>query len=263
MVGDILHLIVNHDGISTGSVVTAQVDVSLVNNLLIDYKYLIEAFELMYVERTYLEEILVVESELESLDDLELVAQYYKGLHDSLAVSKNEVHRLMTKLAEMEDQREVVQAKKEHIQAQHVDSTTSINSTTGSSSDMEKRISSLELSLKQTELLLEGIKAEKAALARQLQERTDELTFIKDNKQDRSRSQSLSHVPSTTPSPNLRIDQDGDYMKRLEQELFECKRELRRRSSMECAKPVATPNLPSPNHNDTALKVYYSFNILD
>lgn len=47
---------------------------------------LIEAYEIMLAERRHLEEILVREGELESLDDLELVGQYYKALQDNSQV---------------------------------------------------------------------------------------------------------------------------------------------------------------------------------
>lgn len=242
--------VANHDGITTGPAVTSQVDVGLVSSLLLDYKYLIEAFDLMYVERTYLEEILVVEGELDSLDDLELVAQYYKGLHDSLGVSKNEVHRLVTKLAEMTDQNEVIQARNDHGT-----STTSLSSTVVSSSEMEKRNTSLELSLKQTELLLEGLKAEKGALAKQLQEMSDELTFLKETRQEKTRSQSLPIIPDTNRKETFVPDHSADYVKSLEQELIECKRELRRRSSVEYPKMSATPNSTSSNCTDNTLRV--------
>lgn len=47
---------------------------------------LIEAYEIMLVERQHLEELLVGQGELESLDDLELVGQYYKALQDTSQV---------------------------------------------------------------------------------------------------------------------------------------------------------------------------------
>lgn len=238
--------------ISTGSTVCSQIDMVIVGNMLMDYKYLIEAFELIYVERTFLEEILVVESELKNLDDLELVSQYYKGLHDTLAVSKNEVHRLMTKLAELEDQKEVVQAKNDYVGS--VSSLASINS---SNADFEKRNRSLELSLKQKEVLLEGLYTEKTLLARQLQERTDELEFFKECMQDKPRSQSFSVVVSNKApkSPTIFTEENNDYVKQLEQELFECKRELRRKSYVEYPRQLSILNLPSPDHIDTTLKV--------
>lgn len=51
-----------------------------------EYSDLLEAFELIYVERVHLEEIMVCEDKLESLDDLELVGQYFHSLQDSQEV---------------------------------------------------------------------------------------------------------------------------------------------------------------------------------
>jgi hypothetical protein len=238
--------------LSTGSAVCSQIDMAIVSNMLRDYRHLIEAFELIYVERTFLEEILVVESELENLDDLELLAQYYKELHDSLEVSRHEVHRLMTKLSEMEDQREVVQAKNDYV-----GSPSSLASATCSNTEFEKRNRLLELSLKQTEILLKGLNTENTLLAKQLQERTDELEFIKDSLKAKPRSQSCSEVLSkqALKSPIVFTDETNHYVKQLEQELFECKRELRRRLSVECRKQPSMFNLPSPDHSDATLKV--------
>lgn len=47
---------------------------------------LIEAYEILLVERIHLEEIITVNSQLESLDDLELVGQYYKAIQDTSQV---------------------------------------------------------------------------------------------------------------------------------------------------------------------------------
>lgn len=230
---------------------TSQVEVSIVSGLLLDFKYLIEAFDLMYVERTYLEEILVAEGELESLDDLELVAQYYKELHASLGVSKNEVHRLVTKLAEMTDQNEVIQARNDHGT-----SIASLSSTNVSSaSELEKRVISLELSLKQTGLLLEGLKAEKVAFTKQVQEMTDELAFLKEKNQEKTRSQSLPIIQTNNQKESFIPDHNAEYVKSLEQELIECKRELRRRSSLETPKVSSTPNSTSSNCSENTLRV--------
>jgi hypothetical protein len=47
---------------------------------------LIEAYEILLVERIHLEEMITGENQLESLDDLELVGQYYKAIQDTSSV---------------------------------------------------------------------------------------------------------------------------------------------------------------------------------
>lgn len=47
---------------------------------------LIEAYEILLSERVHMEEIFTGTSQLESLDDLELVGQYYKALQDTSQV---------------------------------------------------------------------------------------------------------------------------------------------------------------------------------
>lgn len=47
---------------------------------------LIEAYEIILSERVHMEEIFTGTSQLESLDDLELVGQYYKALQDTSQV---------------------------------------------------------------------------------------------------------------------------------------------------------------------------------
>jgi hypothetical protein len=51
---------------------------------------LIEAYEILLVERIHLEEIITGSSQLESLDDLELVGQYYKAIQDTSQVPLKE-----------------------------------------------------------------------------------------------------------------------------------------------------------------------------
>lgn len=51
-----------------------------------EFSDLIEAYEILLVERVHLEEIMTGNSQLESLDDLELVGQYYKALQDATQV---------------------------------------------------------------------------------------------------------------------------------------------------------------------------------
>lgn len=47
---------------------------------------LIEAYEILLVERMHFEEIIIGNSQLESIDDLELVGQYFRAIHDTAQV---------------------------------------------------------------------------------------------------------------------------------------------------------------------------------
>lgn len=51
-----------------------------------EYSDIVEAFELLYVERVYFEELLASETKLESIDDLEMIGQYIRNLHESAQV---------------------------------------------------------------------------------------------------------------------------------------------------------------------------------
>lgn len=80
------------NGISTqgGSVERDEVQerLALFSRLEREFADLIDAYEILLVERIHLEEIMTVNNQLESLDDLELVGQYYKSLQDASQVRR-------------------------------------------------------------------------------------------------------------------------------------------------------------------------------
>lgn len=224
--------------------------------MLAELSEIIDAYELMLADRCRLEELLLVPGQLDSLDDLEQVAQHHRRLHAAGAAAEQQAAQLTADSAALSEQH---QRHTQHLEADNAALQARLDQlrlagegAAAADAGEAARLSGL---LQRQATKIASLEQEATALRRQIQGRAEELHFLREQldtakcnastaKRSSNTSASTTDGPPTASPPSARQSSpraEQAYIEELEAAIRTIKATNRRHSlSSAPASPAAS-----------------------
>jgi len=167
----------------------AQEQLAQYGRLFREFRDLLDGYEILLAERSHLEQTLCGETtrtrqgaiQLESLDDLELVGQYYRALHDKSHLATDEIARLTKELQTMSSGKKLENPIEQRLDdSVDPEATAELSRTKERIAQLESTKAAHETKISYLTKQLHESQSQNAKLQRELEQQTEELAVFRE-----------------------------------------------------------------------------------